>query len=214
MADTYTLDAQARTITGKKVNQLRVQGLVPAIIYGGKREPVTVQIPAKELTTTLMKAGGTHLIYINVEGSAHTVIARDVQRDILRGDITHVDFMAVDATTRLTAEVRVHFVNESPAIITRQGILVLGGGNLTIEALPADLVEQVEVDLSLLKSVGDSVHVRDLKLTPGLRVLNDEDEMIVRIAPATTAAAEDGTTEGVSAEPEVIAKGKVEEEDF
>jgi large subunit ribosomal protein L25 len=214
VAETYTLDAQARTVTGKKVKQLRVQGLVPAIIYGGGKQPVPVQIPAKPLQMTLLKAGGTHLINITVDGTEHTVITRDVQRNILRGEITHVDFMAVDASTRLTAEVRVHFVNESPAVITRQGILVMGGGSLTIEALPADLVEQIDVDLALLKAVGDSVHVRDLQLPPGLRVLNDEDEMIVRVAPATTAAEEETLTEGVSAEPEVIAKGKVEEEDF
>jgi large subunit ribosomal protein L25 len=214
VAETYTLDAQARTITGKKVNQLRVQGLVPAIIYGRNRQPVAVQIPAKPLQMTLLKAGGTNLINITVDGKEHTVITREVQRDILRGDITHVDFMAVDASTRLTAEVRVHFINESPAVVTRQGILVLGGGNLTIEALPADLVERVDVDLSSLASVGDSIHVRDLQLKPGLRVLNDEDEMIVRVAPAVTAEEEETTAEATSAEPEVIAKGKVEEEDF
>lgn len=214
MAETYTLDAQARTITGKKVNQLRVQGLVPAIIYGRNRPAVTVQIPAKPLQMTLLKAGGTHLINISVDGQEHTVIAREVQRDILRGHITHVDFLAVDATTRLTAEVRVHFINESMAVASRQGMLVTGTSTVTIEALPADLIEQIEVDLSTLAAVGDSIHVRDLKVGEGIRILNDEDEMIVRVAPAVTAEEEETTEESTSAEPEVIAKGKVEEEDF
>jgi large subunit ribosomal protein L25 len=214
VAETYTLDAQARTITGKKVNQLRVQGLVPAIIYGRNRQPVAVQIPAKPLQMTLLRAGGTHLININVDGQQHTVITREVQRDILRGNITHVDFMTVDASTRLTAEVRIHFVNESLPVTSRQGILVTGTSTVTIEALPSDLIEQIEVDLSTLKEVGDSIHVRDLKVNPAIRIVNDEDEMIVRVAPAVTAEEEETTEETTSAEPEVISKGKAEEEDF
>ena len=96
MAETYTLDAQPRAVTGKKVSQVRQQGLVPAVIYGSGRPSIHVQIPQRALQLTLLKAGGTHLIEINVDGKAQTVIAREVQRHVLRGDILHVDFLAID----------------------------------------------------------------------------------------------------------------------
>lgn len=216
MAENYTLDAQARTVTGKKVSQLRRQGLVPAVIYGANRPAISIQIPHRALQLTLLKAGGTHLIEMNVDGKPQTVIAREVQRHILRGDILHVDFLAIDASKPIETEVPVHFFNESPAVQLKQGVLVTGMNTIRIEALPADLVFSIEVDLASLKRAGDSIHVRDLKLGDKLRVVGDLDEVIVRVAQ--TAAAEsdaDAALETVtSAEPEVISKGKQEEEDF
>lgn len=213
MADNYTLDAQARSITGKKVSQLRNQGLVPAVVYGEAVQPVHVQIPYRALEVTLMKAGGTHLITLNVNGSEHVVITRAVQRDILKGKITHVDFLAVSATTKLRTEVPVHYVGESAAIALRQGVLNTVTPSILIEALPADLVSQIEVDLSALKTVGDAIHVRDLKLSDKLTAITAEDTVIVSVTAVGAGAEEELTTEVTSAEPEVIQKGKIEEEE-
>jgi large subunit ribosomal protein L25 len=215
VAETYTLDAQLRTITGKKVSQLRGQGLVPAVIYGAKFEPVHVQIPHRALQLTLLKAGGTHLINMNVGDSVQTVITREVQRHVLRGDIMHVDFLAVDATTLIETEVPVHFINESPAVQTKQGILVTGMNTVRVEALPADLIYTVEIDLSKLMRPGDAIHVRDLSLGAKIRIVSDPDEVVVRVAVTAAAESEEAeSAEAVSAEPEVIARGKQEEEDF
>lgn len=217
MSESYTLEAQSRTVVGKKVGRLRRQGLVPAIIYGAESQPVTVQINDRALQLTLMKAGGTHLINLMVDGNKHTVITRAVQRNIIRGEITHVDFLAVTSTTRVRADVPVHFIGASPVIETRQGILLNGIQSLSIEALPADLIDRIDVDLSALATVTDSIHVRDLKLSDRITILTDMDEMLVRI---TAAAGDDAATLAAdaaaltSAEPEVIAKGKQEEEDF
>ena len=147
MADNYIIDAQARTITGKKVSQLRNSGLVPAVVYGASVQPVHVQIAYRPLEVALMKAGGTSLITLNVGDSTHTVITRDVQRDILRGKITHVDFLAVSATTLIKTEVPVHFINESPAIALRLGVLTAVSPSIEIEALSGDLIDHVDVDL-------------------------------------------------------------------
>lgn len=217
MTDNYSLDAQSRTVTGKKVGQLRRDGMVPAVIYGASKASTPIQIAEKPLTMMLMKAGGTHLIDINVDGSPQTVIAREVQRDILRGKILHVDFLAVDADKTIETEVPVHFINESPAVETKQGIIVAGTNTVRIEALPRYLIDIIEVDLSSLARVGDAIFVRDLVLNENVRAVSDPDELVVRVA-ATAAAISDEAAEqemeGVSAEPEVIARGKQEEEDF
>ncbi|MCA9908613.1 MAG: 50S ribosomal protein L25 [Anaerolineae bacterium] len=219
MSETYTIEAEARATTGKKVSQLRRSGLVPGIIYGKKITPVSIQIPARALQTILMRAGGTHLIDVNVAGQPYSVLAREVQRDVIRGDILHVDFLAVDASTAITAEVPVHFVNESPAVRARLGILLQNLSKLTIEALPADLIDSVQIDLSALVEVGNAIHVRDLPVGEKVKILNDVDDMIVRVVPTSAAiseeeeAAEGETVETAEGgEPEVIGRGKKDEE--
>jgi large subunit ribosomal protein L25 len=221
VADKFTLDAQPRTIVGKKVKQLRRQGLIPVAVYGPKIDPMNLQIPARPLQVMLAKAGGTNLIDIQVDGNPTTVLAREVQRDVLRGDILYVDFFAVDLASTIKTDVPIHFVNESPAVATNQGIMITGPSMLTIETLPTNLISQIEVDLSRLVNVGDSFHVRDLDLGEDIVILHDPGEMIVHITQTSAGRSEEDelleaaeATEEGGTEPEVIAKGKVEEEDF
>ncbi|MBW4436994.1 MAG: 50S ribosomal protein L25 [Pleurocapsa minor GSE-CHR-MK-17-07R] len=212
MSDSYTLEAQARTVIGKKVSQLRRSGLVPVVVYGSKSDPVNLQIPYRALQVTLLKAGGTHLININVEGSKpQSVLARSVQRHPIKGEILHVDFLAVDASTKIATVVPLHFVGEAPAEKARLGVLLNGLQTLDVEALPADLIDSVDVDLSVLKAVGDSIHVRDLKISDKVTVLTGADEMVVRIIVQEEQT--ETSDAPVSAEPEVLKKGKTDEED-
>jgi large subunit ribosomal protein L25 len=214
VAESFTIEAQPRTVVGKKVSQLRAQGLVPAVIYGAHVKPVSLQIPYRALQLTLMKAGGTQLIDIALDGKQHTVLARDVQRDVMRGSILHVDFLAVDLNAKLTTDVPVHFIGESPAVERRTGILAHGINSLTIEALPRDLIATVDVDISGLVNIGDSIHVRDINLGDKLTIIADPDDLIARIAPIPTMPTdEELAAEAGAAEPEVIQKGKIEEED-
>ncbi len=216
MATTYNIEAASRSIVGKKVSQLRVQGLVPAVIYGASFEPVNVQIPYRPLEIALRDAGGTHLINVNVDGKPQSVITREVQRDIIRGTILHVDFLAVDASTRITTEVAVHLIGESQIIELRQAVLIHTLSTLSVEALSSGLVDSIDVDISGLTAVGDAIYVRDLTFPESLTILNDPDDMIARINPLR--ALVDETTEGEegeegASEPEVIARARAEEEE-
>ena len=214
---TYTLDAQPRTITGKKAGQLRTQGLVPVVVYGPRIEPINLQIPYRPLELLLLKAGGTNLIDIQFDGKTQTVLTREVQRDFLRGTIMHVDFFAVDESSTIRTEVFIHMVGNSPAVAASLGILLNGTSTITIETLPSKLISTVEVDLSSLEKVGDSIHVRDLNLGPDITIINDPDEMIVRITQTSAARSDEeeaAAADGTPAEPEVISRGKAEEEDF
>ena len=215
MADIYNLEAQPRTIVGKKVGQLRRQGIVPVVVYGAALEAaVNLQVPYRPLQVALAKAGGTHLIEINADGSTHTVLARAVQRDVIKGDILHVDFLAVDLTQTITTNVQIHLVGDSPAAEARLGILSQVANALTVEALPADLISQVPVDISGLAEVGDSIHVRDLDLGGKVTILNDPDELIVHITAISEALSEDeleAAAAAAAAEPEVIRREREED---
>jgi large subunit ribosomal protein L25 len=179
VADKFTLEAQPRTAVGKKNNALRRSGFVPAVVYGPSVESFNVQIQARTLTQTLLKAGGTNVIDMQIEGRTQQVIARVVQRDIIRGDILHVDFLAVDARTTITATVPVHFVNEAPAV--KAGYSLLNGiQSLEIEALASQLPNQIDVDLSALKDPGDTIHAGDIPLAPGITLITNPDEMVIR----------------------------------
>jgi len=211
----YTLEAQPRVVTGKKVGQLRRDGLVPATIYGPKMQPVNIQMPYRVLELTLREAGGTALIDVTVDGKTYSVLTREVQRHSIRRNIMHVDFFALDLTEKIRTDVPVQFIGESPAVQAKKGILMTAATMLTVEVLPANLMHFIEIDLSALKEPGAAVYVRDLDLGPNVAIVNDPEELIVRIAQTSAARSEEESMEeSVSAEPEVIHKGKQEEEDF
>ena len=215
----FVIEAEVRTVTGKKVKQLRVGGLVPGVIYGPKFNTVTIQMAHRALEITLRHAGGTNLIDINTDGEKYMVLARDVQRDVLKGNILHVDFLAVDETTIIQAAIPVHIVGHSPVVEGRLGILVTGPNSIRVEALAGKLMNSIEIDISVLVELGDQITVSDLDLGEGVRIIDDPDEMIARVVQTSAARAEEDLVEGeeavleTGAEPEVISRGKDEEED-
>jgi large subunit ribosomal protein L25 len=142
------------------------------------------------------------------------VLTREVQRDIVKRTIIHVDFLEVDKTTRITYEVPIHVVGESPAVLAKLGMVTMNANTLTVESLASNLLERIDVDISGLKHTGDTVTIGDLKLGEGMKIEGPLDEVVLRIAPFATTTAEEEAVgeEAVSAEPEVIKKGKVEEE--
>lgn len=213
----YTLEAEVRTITGKKVKTLRKQGIVPITVYGPKTETVSLQVIYRPLEVALMKAGGTNLIDIVAGGKTHVVLARDVQRDVVRGDILHVDFLEIDATEKIRADIPIHLIGESPVVASRAGILLTGTNNITIEAFPDKLRDSIEVDLSGLTEIGMSISVGDLDLGEGTEIINDPDDLIVRVSQTSAARAaadlEAQAETSTGAEPEVISRGKDEDEE-
>ncbi|MBK8137692.1 MAG: 50S ribosomal protein L25 [Chloroflexi bacterium] len=213
----YTIDAQNRTVTGKKVGALRREGIVPATIYGPKQTPVNIQVPYRHLELALAKAGGSHLIELSTGTFTQTVLVRDVQRNPISRKITHVDFFALDMTAKLRTNVPVHYIGESPAVLAKLGVLVTGATALHVELLPSLLMDHIAVDVSTLSEVGDAIHVGDLKLAAGIVILNDPEELLARVTQTAAARSdEDEAAEELasSAEPEVVKKGKTEEEDF
>ncbi len=215
----YKLKAQERTITGKKVRRLRKQGIVPIVIYGPTQEGLALQAEYRELEVTLAQAGGTNLVDIEVEGgSTLSGLARDVQRDVIKGTIEHVDFLAIDPSSKVVIDVPIYFHNQSAAVAARKGILLTGPNALRLEMLAKNMRDKIDIDLSEFPKLGDSLYVKDLDFKDGTRVLNDPEEMILRISQSSAARREEALAkieaglapEGGSAEVPVIGEGEEE----
>lgn len=185
MAEQVELTAEKRAVLGKQVQQLRRQGWVPAVMYGHDFVSVPLQFETRSLTQTLSQVGGSQLVRIKVKGQKQPEMAlvRAVQRDCIRGTLLHVDFYRVMMTERLTTEIPLAIVGESPVLELKEGILLHGISTIEVECLPGDLVDALEVNLSDLVEVDQALYVRDLAVPAGIEVLTGPDEMIVRIAP-------------------------------
>ena len=177
--DRLTIDAEPRAVVGKKVKQLRRTGMIPAVIYG-INDPVTIQLENKLLRRVLRRAGTTNLIDISVAGDTRTVLAREIQQHLTRGDLIHVDFQEVDLKVKITAEASLVLVGRSKMMEDGLGSDVLSLTSVEIEALPDDLVAEIEVDVSQLQSADETISVGDLPVPDGVAILTDPETTIAR----------------------------------
>jgi large subunit ribosomal protein L25 len=210
------LTAAPRTVIGKQVKALRRAGLVPANLYGRSVEPQALQVEAKALGRVLAHAGQSRLIKLNVEGKAepYMALARDIQRESIKGSLYHVDFFAVSMTERIKLEVQIVLVGESPAVQRGEGVLVQALNAIQIECLPGDLIDAIRVDVSNLDKIDMQVSVKDLGVPDRIKVLADPDDMVVRVTLVKEEKVEEVVAPTAEAAPEVevIEKGKKEEE--
>ncbi len=221
--DKVVLKATKREVVGKQVNALRRAGQLPAVIYGHRTDPISISLDAHSATLALSKVGSSSLITVEVDGKEYPALVRERQRDYIRGDLLHVDFLAVSLTEKIRAEVRVDVTGTSPAVKDQNAVLVTGLHALSVECLPTDLPDHFTVDISVLEKVGDGIHVRDVVVPDKVRILNDPDEMlvvatfakeeVVEEAPAAVEGAVPVEGEAEGAEPELsVERGKKEEE--
>ena len=213
-AEQVELTAEKRAVLGKQVKQLRWQGWVPGVMYGHGFDPLPLQFEARSLGLVLSSVGGSQLIRIRVKGQKQPEMAlvREVQRDCIRGTLLHVDFYRVMMAERLTAEVPLVIVGESPVLEQKEGILLHGISTIEVECLPGDLVDALEVDLSDLVEVDQALYVRDLAVPAGIEILTDPDEVIVHLVPL--GAEEEEEEEEIlpeAEEVEVITEAQVKE---
>lgn len=206
------LNAERRGTLGKQVKALRRNGRLPAVVYGHHIQPVAILLDTKEASRLLSGITSSHLIKVSVDGEQHNVLVREKQRNPITGVLLHVDFLAVSMTEKLRANVMIVLEGEAPAVKELDGIVVTRIDQLEVESLPGDLPERITVDISTLAAIGDAVYVRDLPVPSAVQVLTDPDEMVVLVIAQEAAEAEE--VEVVGEEPEVIEKGKKEEEDF
>ncbi len=213
--DQATLTAELRTVVGKQVKRLRKQGWVPGTVYGHGFDPLTVQFEERPLSRLLSEVGGSQLVRVSIKDrdGSETVLVRDVQRDVITRELLHIDLYRVMMTERLQARVPLVLVGESPIAASREGILLQGISSIDVECLPGDLVDAIEVDLSVLDELDVALLVSDLPVPSGIDILSDPHEMVVRIVPLAAEEEEIEEVEEliVSAEVDVITEA--EEED-
>jgi len=207
------LNATRRTITGKKVSVMRSEGNLPAVIYGHNFESTAITLNLKETAKVLHGLTASSLVYINLDGKEHASLVREKQRDFIRNVLKHVDFQVVSLTEKIRAKVAIVLEGVSPAVKDFNGVIISEMESIEVEALPQDLPEKFVLDLTKLKKVGDHFTVKDLIMSDKVHIHADLDEVVVIVT--LTKDEEAPVVEGVAAgsEPEVIEKGKKEEEE-
>ena len=214
MADAITLNAGVRTAVRHGVKALRRSGKVPAVVYGNKIAPTHIQLDAHEVTTVLRHAGRNRLITLVIGDGVGSkmVLPREVQRDPIKRTIKHIDFYEVSMTEKITAEVRIICVGEPADVKSGAGVLLQEMNALDIRCLPGDLIDSVTVDVSGL-AIDGVVRVRDIAVPPGIEVMDEPNEEVVRVTRFVEAKEEEEAAPVEAPEVEVIEKGKKEEEE-
>lgn len=179
------LKVSKRETLGKKVKQLREQGIIPANLYGHGKASQALQVEAKELLRAITQTGGGGLVFIKMgaRGRAQPAITREVQRHPRTSRLLHVDFQAVLLTEKVRTEVPLHFEGVAPG--AREGVLIHELSSLPVEGLPEALPHAIVVDVSSLAAVGQVIKVVDLSLPKGVTALVDPETVVAKIeAPA------------------------------
>lgn len=213
------LNAEKRTIFGRKVKSLRKKGLLPATIYGKKTQSVSVSLSKDEFAKVYGEAGETGIIEISLSGEKRPVLIHNVQKDPVLDMPIHVEFFQVDLKEKVQADVPIVQVGQAPAVEQKLGVLLTVLYEVEVEALPTDLPEKIEVDISSLKEEGNEIRVSGLKVPQGTTVLTGANLTVVKIAHLVTKEAEElAKAEAEAAEEakgegagEVVAEGAVKE---
>ena len=224
MIKDLTINASAREGLGKgPTRRLRAQGMIPAAVYGEGGEAVAVAVSAKEIATILRSGTGHNTIFKialpQSEGEPANVIIKDYQVDPVKGRLLHADLLRLSMTTLTHVSVSVETIGAPPGVKSEGGILELQLREIEVECLPGDIPEHLTVDVSNLQ-IGGHVTVADLVYDrEKVRLLADDNQIVAgvlaprlveEVVPAV--AVPEGEAGAAAAEPEVIKKGKAEEE--
>ena len=209
------IKALKRGIKGKQVRQVRRDAKLPGVIYGRHIEAsIPIVMDLRNASKALHGISSSSIVTIDVDGKEYPSLVREKQRDYLRNVLLHVDFQAVSLTEKIRADVEVIVTGLSPAVKDFNGMVVLNINSIEVDALPQHLPERIRLDITGLKRIGDSIHVKDIKLSDEVTVHNNPEDIVVVITAAGATEEVAAPVEGaaVLAEPEVIEKGKKEEE--
>ena len=175
------LTASKRDEHGKRVRALRAVGKLPAVVYGRRADATPLLLDSHEFEKVYLRAGRTHLVDLVLDGArAQKVLVREVQRSPRVRGAVHVDLYRVDMREKLSAEVPIAVVGESPAAKLGEADLVQLLNHVRLECLPGDIPDSITVDVSGLENVGDALRVKDLVIPDNVTMQTDAEELVVR----------------------------------
>jgi len=182
------LEATERELLGKKVKNLRKEGILPAHVFGNKLETEHVSVKLLEFLKVYDQAGETGLIDLKIGAEKiRPVMIKGVQLDAVSGDVLHADFYQVNLSEKVTVPVPIDLIGEEPELVhTGEAVVIQHLSEIEVEALPTDLIENIEVDKSVLKAIGDSILVSDLKVPATITILTDPESVVVKLDDAVT----------------------------
>lgn len=218
------LTGQKREVLGRKVKKLRKQGIIPAHIFGRKIETLHIQVNEHDFKKVFEKAGETGVVDLQIDKKSHPVLVRNVQVNPVTDSLIHIDFYQVNLLEKVKVNVPLEIIGVAPAVEKKTGLLLTPVTEIEVEALPTDIPESVQVDISNLATVGDVLKVSDLKVDKSkIEILVEPELVIVQIgelvtkemeaveAEAEAAAAAAEVAEGAEGEEKVEGEGEGEE---
>jgi len=212
------IEVQRREQTGKNANRrLRAGDLIPAVVYGGGRESIAVQVP-KKMLLALFKEGGheNRIFLLKLAGTDQTrhAMVRDLQIDPATHEVEHLDFQRVMMDQKVRVRVHVELEGTPFGVKNQGGVLDFMTRDLEIECLPSVIPHEIKVNVAELQ-VGDHVEAKDLNLPEGVVLVGAPDAVVVAVSHARVEAVEatEAAEEAEAAEPEVIKRGKDEEDE-
>lgn len=217
MAKEIVLPVQARS--DSSVQSMRRQGLIPAVVYGEKDPSLSIIVDKKTFLKALHNEMGAHALFSLTMDTKEPqlVIVKERQRDMLSGEIIHIDFQRISLNKKIEVDVAIKLLGEAPGV-KEGGLVEIPMHTIHISCFPQDIPQHIPVDISSL-AIGFSLHIKDIVFPEGLTVLADPESVVVHVAEPPkeeekTVVAEGAAAAGATAaEPEVIAaKGKKEEE--
>jgi large subunit ribosomal protein L25 len=204
MAEVSLVAEVGRTTGSASARRLRTEGKIPAILYGHGIEPQPISVDRKALRAALAHEAGLNALFaLEVDGTRHLAMARQLQRDALKRSVSHVDFVIVRRDEIVSVEVPVHLVGEALGVEHADGMVEQQMFQLTIQAKPADIPSSIEVDITDL-TIGEAIRVNDLQLPEGVTTEVDGEDPVV-IGQTTRLAVEEEAeedAEGAEAAPE------------
>ncbi len=214
MAKQFRLAVERREATGRSAaRKLKARGIVPAVVYGGRDKAEPLQLFRRDLTTVLSHASGENILVeleIAGEGNTRMAMVQEVQHSPVGGEVLHVDFHAVSMDEKIEADIPIEGTGTANGVKNFGGLLEQSLRELTVQCLPRDLPDRIVVDVSHL-NIGDSIHVRDIKLPEGVTA-KEQEELTVFSVLAPTVEEEPVAAAEVAAAPEVITEKKPEGE--
>jgi large subunit ribosomal protein L25 len=215
MAEVKLVAELGRTNGSSASRRLRTAGRVPGVVYGHGMEPLSLSVVARDLRSALSVHGLNQVLTLEVDGTNHLVLARQLQRHPVRHTVSHVDFQVVRRDEIVNAEVPIVLLGTALKVERERGLLEHVLTSLSVRSTPEQIPQEITIDVTDLE-VGASVRVRDLALPKGVTTDVDPDEMVVIAATSTVeaqvAAAEEAVPEEVVAEPEVAGSPAGEED--
>lgn len=205
------IKATKRDVTGKKVSQLRREGKMPGVVYGHHIDPIAIVMDAREVTRAMIGLTPSSIVTIDIDGEDHAALIRERQRDYLRNKFIHIDFQAVSRTEKIRARIETVLEGTAPAVKNYNGIVLHEKEYIEVEALPEHLPERFVIDISNLNRIGDMIRISDMQISDDVTVFDDANDVIVSISGVKEDTGEEEAAAGAD-EPEVVEKGKKEEE--
>jgi large subunit ribosomal protein L25 len=201
---TASLSATLRSDHGKgAARAMRRAGNLPAVIYGHKRQPMSLSISTRDMERLLEKvAPETTVVELSIDGKVSRTLIREIQKHPFKKQLVHIDFQELVAGEKITVNVPLVIVGTAVGVRSFGGILDQTMRELEVSVDPSAIPNHIDIDVAAL-NVGDSIHVRDLKLPAGVTVLTDAEASIVVVAAPKVSAA-DAAADAAAAEPEVL----------